>query len=271
MSTILSPEDVEDLLNMMDENETPIQRETSESKDLDEIELLLTTRRRVNDAISKKKQSLQARLCLLDDAVSPLPRVGLRQRMARYFNEWVKKNGLAFVKWILVLIITYLVVLASFLVVARYSNLETSTTATLKMEQTDYELCRSATRLVVKDIDQFESVGEALSALYAEMPTAVRDTVIDRIGKVSSLDVLPEKLESVLGAVIVTDGIPRTFSDEPVEGLNSPSIITPTAADGDEPVSSDVVNKSDELRVESDETKELTASHSPLTTRRLRR
>ena len=72
----------------------------------------------------------------------------------------------------------------------------------LTMTQEEYELCRSAARLVVNDIGSFDSVDTALTALYAEMPSSVRDAVIDRLGGVRNLADLPGALENVLGQVV---------------------------------------------------------------------
>ena len=72
----------------------------------------------------------------------------------------------------------------------------------LTMTQEEYELTRSAARLVVSDIGSFDSVGTALTALYAEMPFSVRDAVIERLGGVRNLADLPGALENVLGQVV---------------------------------------------------------------------
>ena len=101
----------------------------------------------------------------------------------------------------------------------KFSHPDRNNTATiLTMTQTEYELLRSAEKLVNNDIGKFATVGDALSAFYAESPVSVRDAVIDRLGKVKSLDDFPKALDDVLGRVSVSGGVPHSspIPDDPV-------------------------------------------------------
>ena len=84
----------------------------------------------------------------------------------------------------------------------RHTTPDRNTEVVLTMDQAAYELCRSAARLVMRDIGSFDSVGTALTALYAEMPSSVRDAVIERLGTVSSVADMSGALENVLGQVV---------------------------------------------------------------------
>jgi len=84
------------------------------------------------------------------------------------------------------------------------------------MTQTEHDLLRSSGKLVNRDIDKYESVGDALSAFYAESPISVRDAVIERLGNVETPRQLLGALEDVLGRVVIIDSVPRSFTDVPV-------------------------------------------------------
>ena len=220
---------------------------TKSTKSVAPKKVVKTAAEKENAALREKNGDLATEIAKLIAAIGaisvgvisvPPPHITFRQRFAGYFSSsvgWVKKNTLTFVQWILVFLLIYLVAIASFLVVERYSNSDKNTATILTMTQTDYELFRSAARLVNNDVGKFATVGEALSAFYAESPVSVRDAVLEQLGNVRSLDDFPGALENVLGRVVVTGA--------PVEGFSrvSPSIITPETTDGNEPGSPDVL------------------------------
>ena len=119
------------------------------------------------------KMSMQEISSLLE--VDITPRITLQQRLAGCFSPvvgWVKRNSTTLFWFIL-----YLVAIPVFFCVGYFlpqlgslqPNPDRDTPpALLTMTHTEHDLLRSAGKLVNRDIDKYESVGDALSAFYAE-------------------------------------------------------------------------------------------------------
>jgi len=158
------------------------------------------------------KESLLETLSLLG---SP-SQLGLRKRLTVFFKPAVdcfKKDGwkalFYFACASALLYVMYYLVQHDFL----NTNPDRNTAVVLTMTQAEYDLVRSAGRLVVRDLENFDSVGAALSAFYAVAPASVRDAVIARLGSAASLSDLPGAMDDVLGRVVVT-GEPVAKSQE---------------------------------------------------------
>jgi len=166
------------------------------------------------------KNSLLETLSLLE----PPPRITLRKRMADCFTsmrKWVNlKNTGNTLYWLILFIAVVIAFVCGQSVneqkhqkqeqhEERQVNPTPEPPALLTMTQTEHDLLRSAARLVNRDIDQYESVGEALSAFYAESPMSIRDAVIEKLGGIRSLEDFPKALEDVLGRIVVIEGVRR--------------------------------------------------------------
>ena len=180
---------------------------------------------RIDSQLGKIKDSLLETLSLLQ----PPPRKTLQKRFAEYFSfptEWLRTNGKTILFYFVIIPILfcgmYLFLQKDF---RQPIPDKTSPPALLTMTQTEYNLLRSAEGLVNKDIDKFNSIGDAISAFYAESPMSVRDAVIDRLGSVGSLEDLPKELENILGRVVVKKES-EVRSQESEEESNS-DILTP--------------------------------------------
>ena len=215
---------------------------------------------RIDSQLGKIKGSLLETLALL----TPSPRKTLRQWLAEYFSfptEWLGKNLWTFISLMLIL----QAIIFAILVFSQKEHWATPTPdktapAVLTMTQPEYDLLRSAENLVNKDVGKFVSIGNALSAFYAESPMSVRDSVLERLGNVKSLDDLPSAMENVLGRVVITGGS--------VEGSLSPSIIDISlATDEDEPDTPGLLEESVEKEPPTalPEKKENNVSETPAT------
>jgi len=91
--------------------------------------------------------------------------------------------------------------------------------SSLIMNQTEYSLLQSATELIADDMESYESIGTALSALYAELPTTIRDKVIDKLGTVKDTSALTTAMTDLVSRIVVSDTTP----DKPVEAIVLPS------------------------------------------------
>ena len=154
--------------------------------------------------------SLTETLSLLGIA-APKKRIGLLGRFLEYLSQavrLVRQNG----KTVLFYLVIVPVLLYGLYCISKqdFPNPDKNTPEVLlTMTQTERDLLRSAAKLVNRDIDGYDSVGEAISALYAESPVSVRDAVIERLGGVRSLEDFPKALEDVLDRVVVIDGVPH--------------------------------------------------------------
>jgi hypothetical protein len=75
----------------------------------------------------------------------------------------------------------------------------------LTMSQQEYNLLQSAVSLVLNDLDEHKTIGSALTALYGELPTTIRDKVIDQLGDVKNPTELPDAMQTLLGRIIITN------------------------------------------------------------------
>jgi len=251
-------------------------RETSEMSDLNEIERLLETQRQNDEALVQKKESLRARLNLLEEGVAGgrSQEQGVRRQESEGEIERLKKeiNDLSAENLALQEarenksdrnIVAFVVVLVIAIVIAfvcgqsinerkykqqqqrqeqQHEERQVAPVPTpeppmpiplLTMTHTELDLLRSAGKLVNRDIDKYESVGDALSAFYAESPMSVRDAVIEKLGGVRSLDDFPKELEDVLGRIVVIEDSPRPNPLPEGEGtINTPnsSLLTPDSS-----------------------------------------
>jgi hypothetical protein len=63
---------------------------------------------------------------------------------------------------------------------------------------------QSAVSNVQNDIGEYNSVGSALTALYAGLPDTIREKVIDSIGNVKTVTDLPDAMQSLQEQIIVS-------------------------------------------------------------------
>ena len=116
-------------------------------------------------------------------------------------------------KLVMVAVIVYVAYHFVPTIAARFHETVNTTQKTLAMNQAEYNLFQSAVSLVLNDIGEYNTIGSALTALYAELPGTIRDNVIDQLGTVESVSDLPDAMQTLLGRVVITSGnVPQSFS-----------------------------------------------------------
>jgi hypothetical protein len=201
---------------------------------------------RIDSRLGKIKDSLLETLSLLQ----PPPRKTLRKRITGYFVptwDWTRQNGVNIFLFLAFVFLLYSFYYSLSQLEGWHKFPDKKSPVVLTMTQQEYDLLRSAERLVNKDVGKYQNIGDALSAFYAESPISVRDSVIERLGSVGSLEDLPIAMENILGRVVVTGSPPRTGGS--VEGSFenvSPSIIeNSSATDEDEPDTPNIFEESE--------------------------
>ena len=265
----LSQDEVERLLCLM--SDTP-KRETSEMTDLNEIEWLLATQRRNDEEIAQKKESLRARLNLLEEAVA-----GVRSEEKGEVERLKKENAalrmtvVQFGKSTVVPVFIFCIMLAVVaFVFGQYTatwrhQRQTPPPVTVQPETETLEsfVARESQSLSAAERQKLIAVAETILNVHFDTPAEIREafryerrkTGIDSPAFDAFVEKWTEKVESMnveenVDAVrqvyeSLLSGL-RSFNDisgVPVEGffsIASPSNVTPTH-NGDVPVSSDVL------------------------------
>ena len=184
-------------------------RETSESFELDEIEKLLATQRQTDEALAQKKESLRARLSLLEEATAD----GSRRKRCGSTSAAICGLQSAVYCGIAIVALVGVLLLGQYIGGNHNSKPVPSPTpipapvpspipepSGLTMTEREAELVRQAIDLVREDVDGLQTTARVLSALRSHLPSRVREAVMKEFGEPDmefmrdALDILEGKL-----------------------------------------------------------------------------
>ena len=85
-------------------------------------------------------------------------------------------------------------------------NTQSVLAPSLVMTSTQAELVKTAITMIVDDVQagKYATTEDVLNALSAEIPSAVRDSVLDFVGKPSMLEI-QAKLNSVVNSISISE------------------------------------------------------------------